>query len=75
MIREHRIVSLTATKLNKDQGLRLAAGLTWVGQRKRAVNESCQGYFGRISALSCKTPEIFTPLNKAVIKPHLEQIA
>ena len=56
----------------KDLGLIMEANFKWAKQCKKAAHKARRELFRLRSVLTCRKPEVFVPLYKAFVRPHLE---
>ena len=64
--------TLGVVQQTKDLGITVNADLNWSDQCAAAAHKARKELFRLKSALSCRKPEVFIPLYKAVVRPHLE---
>ena len=68
---EERIV-VNPTLEVRDLGIRVTSNFKWETQCRGAAQKARNELFRLKSALTCKDPEVFIPLYKAFVRPHLE---
>ena len=69
---EDGIFSTQNVGATKDLGVMVTVDFLWAEQCALAAQRSRRALFKLKSVLSCKEPEVFLPIYKTIVRPHME---